>query len=104
MCFPADLSDANLKYANLSRAILVETDLTRANLTNCFVHGISCWGVELEETRQLNLVITPSRQPTITVDNLEVAQFIYLLLSTAKIRDVIDTIAKKAALILGCFP
>jgi uncharacterized protein YjbI with pentapeptide repeats len=52
----ADLSDANLKDANLSRAILVGTNLTRANLTNCFVHGISCWDVELEGIIQLNLV------------------------------------------------
>ncbi len=39
----------------------------------------------------------------ITVDNLEVAQFIYLLLNNPKIRDVVDTIAKKAVLILGRF-
>jgi hypothetical protein len=39
----------------------------------------------------------------ITVDNVEVAQFIYLLLHNEKIREVIDTIAKKAVLILGRF-
>jgi hypothetical protein len=37
------------------------------------------------------------------VDNLEVAQFIYLLLSNAKIRQVIDTITSKVVLILGRF-
>jgi len=37
------------------------------------------------------------------VDNLEVAQFIYLLLNNSKIRDVIDTITSKAVLILGRF-
>jgi hypothetical protein len=37
------------------------------------------------------------------VDNLEVAQFIYLLLNNKNIRDVIDTIGKKAVLILGRF-
>src|SRR5206468_5002681 len=50
-----------------------------------------------------NLVITRYGEPKITVDNLEVAQFIYLLLNNPKIRDVIDTIAKKAVLILGRF-
>jgi uncharacterized protein YjbI with pentapeptide repeats len=99
----ADLSDANLKNAILSRAILVGTNLTRANLTHCFVHGISCWDVELEGAIQLNLDITPSRQPTITVDNLEIAQFIYLLLNNTKIRQVIDTISSKVVLILGRF-
>jgi hypothetical protein len=49
------------------------------------------------------LIITDRRQPTVTVDNIEVAQFIYLLLHNEKIRDVIDTIGKKAVLILGRF-
>ncbi len=57
----------------------------------------------LEGATQDNLVITRDNEPTITVDNLEVAQFIYLLLNNPKIRDVIDTIAKKAVLILGRF-
>ena len=37
------------------------------------------------------------------MDNLEVAQFIYLLLNNAKIREVIDTITSKVVLILGRF-
>jgi len=37
------------------------------------------------------------------VDNLEVAQFIYLLLYNEKIRQVIDTITSKVVLILGRF-
>ena len=42
-------------------------------------------------------------EPEITVDNIEVAQFIYLMLHNQKIRDVIDTITSKAVLILGRF-
>ena len=37
------------------------------------------------------------------MDNLEVAQFIYLLLNNQKIRSVIDTITSKVVLILGRF-
>jgi len=48
-------------------------------------------------------VITPTDESAIQVDNLEVGQFIYLLLNNEKIRDVIDTIGKKAVLILGRF-
>jgi hypothetical protein len=59
--------------------------------------------VQIEETKQLNLVITPPKQPAITVDNLEVAQFIYLLLNNQIIREVIDTITSKIVLILGRF-
>jgi hypothetical protein len=44
-------------------------------------------------------VITPRDESVIQLDNLEVAQFIYLLLNNEKIRDMIDTLGKKAVLI-----
>ncbi len=37
----------------------------------------------------------------VTVDNLKVAQFIYMLINNAEIRSVIDTITSKVVLILG---
>ena len=49
------------------------------------------------------MTITTAREPEITVDNIEVAQFVYLLLHNQKIRDVIDTFCKKVVLILGRF-
>jgi uncharacterized protein YjbI with pentapeptide repeats len=94
----ADLSGANLRSANL-----VRTNLEKANLTGCSIHGISAWNVLLEGANQSNLIITDFGEPVITVDNLKVAQFIYLILNNKEIRDVIDTIAKKAVLILGRF-
>jgi hypothetical protein len=41
--------------------------------------------------------------PEITVDNLEVAQFLYLLLDNKNIRRIINTITSKVVLILGRF-
>jgi uncharacterized protein YjbI with pentapeptide repeats len=106
--FEADLSEAHLdradlRGANLSRARLVRTHLTGARLTNCRVYGISAWDMQLEGAEQFNLIITPLDQPSVTVDNLEVAQFVYLLLNNKKIRDVINTIGQKGVLILGRF-
>ena len=49
------------------------------------------------------MVVTSHGEPEITVDNIEVAQFVYLLLHNKKIRDVIDTIGKKGVLLLGRF-
>jgi hypothetical protein len=83
--------------------VLIETDLRDADLTGCFIYGISAWRLKLEEAKQQNLVITPADEPTVTVDNIEVAQFVYLLLHNEKIRDVIDTITSKVVLILGRF-
>jgi Pentapeptide repeats (8 copies) len=114
----ADLVSANLSGANLDGAVLIganlhgayleastllDTDFTGANLTGCHVYGVSAWGLKLERTKQQNLVITQANEPEITVDNIEVAQFIYLMLNNQKVRDVIDTITSKAVLILGRF-
>lgn len=100
----ADLSEAKLLDASIEKASLVETNLKKADLTNCGIYGISAWNVTLDEaTVQSDLVITKKEEPAITVDNLEVAQFIYLLLNNQKIRHVIDTITSKVVLILGRF-
>jgi hypothetical protein len=48
-------------------------------------------------------VITPPDEPTITVDNLDVGQFVYLMLRNERVRDIIDTITSKVVLILGRF-
>jgi hypothetical protein len=100
----ADLRGANLGGAILRRSILIDTDLTGADLTGCRIYGISAWKLKLDgTTKQENLVITPPDEPEITVDDIEVAQFIYLMLHNEKIRDVIETITSKSVLILGRF-
>jgi len=99
----ANLSGAYLQRADLQSAILIGTDLTDADLTGCRIFGVSAWGLNLERTKQQNLVITQNDEPAITVDDIEVAQFVYLLLHNQKIRHVIDTIGKKGVLLLGRF-
>jgi Pentapeptide repeats (8 copies) len=127
----ANLNGADLRSAKLANTSLTHTDLRNADLTGCIVYGVSAWDVKLEGTKQQNLVITvpsdvlegiklavpnvrlegtdpvgrpPKEQvPEISVDNIEVAQFVYLLLHNEKIRDVIDTITSKVVLILGRF-
>jgi uncharacterized protein YjbI with pentapeptide repeats len=104
----ANLQGANLSGANLSEAWICEANLnganlSGANLSGCHIHGVSAWGLNLEGVKQQNLVITPENEPAITVDNIEVGQFVYLLLHNKKIRDVIDTVGKKGVLLLGRF-
>ena len=72
-------------------------------LTGAHVYGVSVWDIELTDAVQRDLVITPPNASEITVDNLEVAQFLYLLITNAKLRQVIDTITAKVVLILGNF-
>jgi uncharacterized protein YjbI with pentapeptide repeats len=99
----ADLDGADLSEANLIGATLVDTNLRGAILTNCRIYGIAAWGVNLQGAQQENLVITRDDEPTITVDYLNVAQFIYTLLNNKNTRDALDTITQKVVLILGSF-
>jgi uncharacterized protein YjbI with pentapeptide repeats len=99
----ADLSGAYLEYANLMNASMVETNFEEAVLIDCRVYGVSTWGLKLKKAVQSNLIITPHGEPAIGVDNLEMAQFIYLLLYNEKIRTVIEPIGKKVVLLLGRF-
>ena len=124
-----DLRDANLRNANLRNAKLCGTNLTGAcldhvdlsgadlagcqlvkaslkgaNISGAKVFGVSAWEIGLDDkTKQDNLVITDDEDSQITVDDIRIAQFIYLLLNNPNVRDVIDTVAKKVVLILGRF-
>jgi uncharacterized protein YjbI with pentapeptide repeats len=72
-----DLSRIHFPQVNLSQAYLGGADLT-----GCVVYGISAWGVQLNaETPQQGLIISLRGEPAITVDHLEVAQFIYMAAS-----------------------
>lgn len=100
----ANLSGSNLRGANLTAAILVHTRLDRSDLTGASIFGISAWNVSMEGTVQKSLIIQGSENDSpLTVDDLEVAQFIYLLLNRRKLRNVITTLGEKAVLILGRF-
>jgi hypothetical protein len=95
---------ANLSAADLSATRLLRTNLIGATLTDCRIYGASAWDVVLTtETKQHGLIITHREDPEVTVDDLEVAQFVYLLLHNEKLRKVIDTVGKKGVLLLGRF-
>ena len=101
--YRATLREAKLMSADLSSALLVETQLEAADLTGARIYGVAVWNVKMQDTIQQQLIITSSEEPIITVDDLEVAQFVHLLLKNEKIRNVIDTIGQKGVLILGRF-
>ena len=61
------------------------------------IYGSSAWDIITDEkTKQDNLIINANNEYSITVDNIELAQFIYLLLNNKKLRDIIDVITAKA--------
>jgi Pentapeptide repeats (8 copies) len=104
MLFETDLRGANLCGAILCGAQLIEADLRGASLAESEIYGAAVWDVKVDDkTNQQNLLITPSWKGAVTVDNIKVAQFIYLLLNNKEIREVIDTVGRKGVLLLGRF-
>ena len=109
----ADFSGANLQGACLHRANLTGADLQRANLVGadvsdcCLdgarVYGVAAWDLVGEPRSSRDLIVTPTGMPTITIDDMRVAQFIYLLLNNPEIRNVLDTVTQKVVLLLGRF-
>ena len=88
------------KMENMS---LVKSNFSNTRLDGSYVYGISSWDLILDNSTQKDLIITPWDMPEITVDNIELAQFLYLMINNQKLRDVISTITSKVALILGNF-
>jgi uncharacterized protein YjbI with pentapeptide repeats len=109
----AHLMGANLKRANLSGADLsgadlrgtsfVRTVIDKAKISGSLVHAIHLLDLKGEFEEQKDLVITPSKTPIITVDNIKVAQFIHLILNNEEIRDVINIVTSRSVLIVGRF-
>lgn len=116
--YKTNFSKANLTRANLQGTQLAMTNFAGAKLVNCTIYGLSAWDLKLDGAEQKDLVILYKTESTIQngdlevsqideskiiVDDLRVAQFIYLLLHNENIRQVIDTMTSKVVLILGRF-
>ena len=104
--YQASLCGAVLKNSRLVRARLVDAHLTDADLENCSIYGVSAWNVKLDGAVQKNLLITDPAttwEPPPRVDGLEMAPFLYLLISREKLRQVIDNITARTVLVLGRF-
>ncbi|MDA3859927.1 MAG: pentapeptide repeat-containing protein [Melioribacteraceae bacterium] len=87
----------------LEHMSFIATDFSNSKLQDCSIYGISSWDLILYNAEQKDLIITGEDQPKITVDNIELAQFLYLIINNTKLRNVIDTITSKVILILGNF-
>ncbi len=98
-----DMRHSSFDGALLECANIVETDLANATLRDCRVYGASAWNVTLDGCDQTGLIITRASEAPVTVDSLEMAQFIHLLLNNQKLRAAIETITSKVVLVLGRF-
>jgi uncharacterized protein YjbI with pentapeptide repeats len=98
----ADLSGADLTGADLSHVNLVAATIEGARLDGARVYGVAAWDLRGDPASSRELVVTPGGA-ALTVDQVQVAQFLYLLLHNPEIRDVLDTVTRKVVLLLGRF-
>ena len=98
-----DLSGADLTGADLTDCRMLDVNLTGAVLVGCRVNGVSVGRATLTDTAQRDLIITTYDEPTIMVDDLEVAQFLGVLIHNTKIRERLDIVTRKVVLLLGWF-
>jgi uncharacterized protein YjbI with pentapeptide repeats len=99
----ANLTNSDLHGSNLANTSLLRTVVEGANFKDCYVYGISAWDLVGTPRFQKDLIITPPTEPAITVDDLEVAQFVYLVYNNRKIRNFMNAFTEKNVLILGRF-
>jgi hypothetical protein len=103
-----------MRKANLQGTQLAKTDIRGSKLGGCRIYGLSAWDLKPDKkSQQENLIIAygqeraarMAREPdeNLVVDDLTVAQFIYLLLHNQTIGNTIESISKKVVLILGRF-
>lgn len=97
------IDDTIMRGVNFRNTQLSSDVFTNCDLSNSKIFGISAWRLSLINSLQENLRISDVNEPVITIDNIEVAQFIYLLINNEKLRDVINTVTSKVVLILGRF-
>ena len=100
----ANLTEANLESAVLRFTSLVEANVTGANLHRAEIYGIGAWDLKGEPANQSEMIIQQNKNsiPT-TIDDLDTAQLLFLLLDNPKIADVIDTASRRIVLLLGRF-
>jgi uncharacterized protein YjbI with pentapeptide repeats len=107
----ADLSYARLMHSDFNHAEFIGTDLTCAMLIgNDFsfatfegarVFGSSAWGLNMEGANQSRLLVSEKTSAPIWVDDLEIAQFVHLLLDHKKLRNAINAVTLRGVLLLG---
>ena len=106
--YETEMIGADLTGANLQGTQMAKTDITGAHLIGCKVYGMSAWDLRGDPAEQKDLKILyringDGPIETTEIDDLQVAQFMYMLLNNENLKTVIDATTSRVVLILGRF-
>ncbi len=98
----AEFNFATIRNSTLDFSTFAKTDLSDSKIIECNIYGINAWGI-IGTPYQKDLLINDGKGVSISIDNLKIAQFLYLMIENQELRNIIDTISSKVVLILGRF-
>ena len=110
--YETDLSKAKLTHANLQGTQLARTNFSGATLSGCTIYGLSAWnlnvrGAKWEEDLRILYKVRQANgrwdKGEFPVKDLEVAQFVFLLLDNTRFNNFFSTMTSKAVVIMGRF-
>lgn len=110
----ANFDGATFINCNINRANLVGASFRVKEIRETVIYGVSTWDlITSEDMKQEKLVIEKTYslysemidqgKVPMTVDDIELAQFIYYLSNHKKMRDAINVLNNKGVLLLGRF-
>jgi uncharacterized protein YjbI with pentapeptide repeats len=110
----ANFDGASIRNCNLNRVNLVGASFRVEEITETVVYGIAAWDLETSPAmRQSKLVVertygfysdlVAEGKVPLTVDDIELAQFIHYLTNHKKLRDMLNLLNERGVLLLGRF-
>jgi hypothetical protein len=95
--------DCKIENSLFKKVHFVKADFSESSISKCNVYGISSWDMILENTIQEDIYIMEDEDELLSVDDIELAQFLYKMIENKNLRRIIDTITSSVVLILGRF-
>jgi uncharacterized protein YjbI with pentapeptide repeats len=100
----ADFSKAKLERVGFADAYLSQTNFEDATLIDVQIPNVKSWSPKTNEgTVASGIEVISRKDITASIDDLELASFLNLLLNSDKLRRLLNVVTEKVVLILGRF-